>query len=84
MGGIKDLSDVKKPPGAQLAIDAQGREHIIFTGGEEMTEAAREARRAYKREWNKKNRDKVKAAQDRYWKKKAEAAHDQGQRDGKN
>lgn len=49
-----------------------------------MTEAAREARRAYKREWNKKNRDKVKAAQDRYWEKKAEAAHDQGQRNGKN
>lgn len=84
MGGIKDLSDVKKPPGAQLAIDAQGREHIIFTGGEEMTEAAREARRAYKREWNKKNRDKVKAAQDRYWAKKAEAARDQDQRNGKN
>lgn len=84
MGRIKDLSDVKKPPGAQLAIAAQGREHIIFTGGEEMTEAAREARRAYKREWNKKNRDKVKAAQDRYWEKKAEAAHDQDQRNGKN
>ena len=28
-----------------------------------MTEQAREARRAYKREWNRKNRDKVKAAQ---------------------
>lgn len=84
MGRIKDLSDVKKPPGAQLAIDAQGREHIIFAGGEEMTEEARKARRAYKREWNKKNRDKVKAAQDRYWEKKAREARDQGQRDGEN
>lgn len=39
-----------------------------------MTEAAREARRAYKRAWNRKNRDKVKAAQARYWEKKAQEA----------
>ena len=39
-----------------------------------MNDAAREARRAYKREWNRKNRDKVKAAQDRYWEKKAQEA----------
>ena len=48
-----------------------------------MDEKAREARRAYKREWNRKNRDKVKAAQDRYWARKAaqmEAAEqDQGE-----
>ncbi len=37
----------------------------------EMTDAAREARRAYKREWNHKNRDKVQAAQMRYWERKA-------------
>ena len=47
-----------------------------------MTEQAKEMRRAYKREWNRKNADKVKAAQERYWAKKAaelEAAHgDQG------
>ena len=36
-----------------------------------MTEQAKEARRAYKREWAKKNRDKVKAAEERYWTKKA-------------
>ena len=41
-----------------------------------MTEAAQEARRAYKREWNRQNRDKVKAAQARYWERKAQAAHD--------
>jgi hypothetical protein len=40
----------------------------------EMTDAAREARRAYKREWNRANRDKVKAAQARYWDKKAREA----------
>ena len=48
-----------------------------------MDEKAREARRAYKREWNRKNRDKVKAAQERYWARKAaemEAAEqDQGE-----
>lgn len=38
-----------------------------------MTEQAKEARRAYKREWNRKNRDKVKAAQARYWDRKAAA-----------
>lgn len=39
-----------------------------------MTEQAREARRAYKKEWNRKNRDKVKAAQARYWERKAAGA----------
>ena len=38
-----------------------------------MTEQAKELRRAYKREWNRRNRDKVKAAQERYWNRKAEA-----------
>ena len=42
-----------------------------------MTDQAREARRAYKREWNRRNRDKVAAAQARYWEKKAQAAQDQ-------
>ena len=41
-----------------------------------LTEAAREARRAYKRAWNAKNRDKVKAAQERYWERKARQAQD--------
>lgn len=39
-----------------------------------MTEQAKEARRAYKRAWAAKNRDKVKAAQERYWTRKAEQA----------
>ncbi len=46
-----------------------------------MTDAAKEARRAYKREWNRKNRDKVKAAQERYWTRKAEAAGQDQQTD---
>lgn len=45
-----------------------------YAGGITMTDAAKEARRAYKREWAKKNPDKVKAATDRYWENKAKAA----------
>jgi len=37
-----------------------------------MTDAAKEARRAYKRAWNKANPEKVKAYQANYWQKKAE------------
>jgi hypothetical protein len=40
----------------------------------ETSEAAREARNAYKRKWAKENPDKVKAATRRYWEKKAQAA----------
>ncbi len=36
-----------------------------------MTEKALEARRAYKREWQRNNPDKVRAQQERYWTKKA-------------
>lgn len=37
-----------------------------------MTDAAKEARRAYKRAWNKANPEKVKAYQANYWQKRAE------------
>lgn len=46
-----------------------------------LNEAAAEARRQYKREWNAKNPDKVKAAQARYWQRKAERAARQRQDD---
>lgn len=39
-----------------------------------MTEKALEARRAYKREWAKKNRDKVRAQEERHWERIAAAA----------
>ena len=45
-------------------------------GGLEMNEQAKEMRRAYKRAWNAKNKDKVKAAQQRYWERKAQAAQE--------
>ena len=44
-----------------------------------MNEQAKEARRAYKREWNRRNKDKVKAANERYWNRKAEAMTAAGQ-----
>lgn len=47
-----------------------------------MEEKAKEARRAYKREWNRKNRDKVKAAQARFWAKKAAEMEAQKDREG--
>lgn len=39
-----------------------------------LSEKAKELRKLYKREWNRKNKDKVKAANERYWMRKAEAA----------
>lgn len=39
-----------------------------------MDEKAAEARRAYKRKWQRENRDKVKKYQENYWKRKAEEA----------
>lgn len=36
-----------------------------------LSKEAIEARRKYKREWARKNKDKVKAAQERYWEKQA-------------
>ena len=37
-----------------------------------MTEAARAAKAAYKKEWAKRNQDKVRAARERYWERVAE------------
>lgn len=44
-----------------------------------MTEQAKAARRAYKRQWARANPDKIRAQQERYWTRKAaEAAALQG------
>lgn len=37
-----------------------------------MTDAAKEARRAYKRAWNRANPERVKQYNENYWNKKAE------------
>ena len=50
------------------------RDFILFKGGENMDERAKELRREYKRKWNRANKDKVKAAQERYWQRKADEA----------
>lgn len=39
-----------------------------------MNEAAKEARRVYQREWQRKNRDKVRQYQQDYWNRKAQQA----------
>lgn len=41
-----------------------------------MTDAAKEARREYRRQWAKNNPDKVRAMQERYWEKQAEHKKD--------
>lgn len=43
-----------------------------------MTEEAKEARRQYKREWNKRNADKVKRYNENYWQHKAEGTAKNG------
>lgn len=47
---------------------------VIERSSENMDDKAREMRREYKRAWNRANKDKVKAAQERYWIKRAAAA----------
>ncbi|WP_459481446.1 hypothetical protein [Clostridium saccharoperbutylacetonicum] len=37
-----------------------------------MNEKAKSERNAYMKEWRKKNKDKVKASQERYWEKKCQ------------
>lgn len=45
-----------------------------MSDNEIITERAKELRRQYKRDWNRRNKDKVKAATERYWERKAAAA----------
>ena len=41
---------------------------------QELTQSAKEVRRAYQREWRRKNKDKVRANNRRYWERKAQKA----------
>ena len=47
-------------------------------------EQARQARNKYAREWRARNRDKVKACNERYWARKAAKAAEQERDDGRN
>lgn len=55
-------------------MKTENTENTSDTKKTSMSEAAREARNAYKRKWAKNNRDKVNAANRRYWEKKAQEA----------
>lgn len=48
-----------------------------------MTAAAKEAQRAYKRSWRRKNPEKVKEYNRRYWEKKAVMAAERNYNNGK-
>ena len=60
--------------------DAQEpHERTQETEAERMSEKGNEARRAYKREWARRNPDKIRAQQRRYWERKAAAAEERRQ-----
>lgn len=46
-----------------------------------MEASARLARREYMRQWRLKNKDKVKAHQERYWENKAKNLRNEGRKD---
>lgn len=46
-----------------------------------MDEKAREAQRAYMKEWRRKNRDKVRESNRRYWARKAEKMQQREERE---
>ena len=50
----------------------------------EEAEQARKARNEYAREWRARNRDKVRANNERYWARKAAKAAEQESDDGRN
>lgn len=64
---------VTGPGRARNIEEMKDPNRITEEDSKSMTDQAREARRAYKREWNRKNKDKVKAAQARYWERRAQA-----------
>lgn len=49
-----------------------------------LSEAAKAARREYKNAWARRNRDKVRQQQHRYWERKAAAQRSAGERDQQN
>lgn len=45
-----------------------------------MNDEARKLRNAYARDWRAKNKDKVKAHQEKYWKNKAKKIKEEGEK----
>ena len=48
-----------------------------------LTEAAKEAKRAYLREWRKRNKAKQREYENRYWERKAEEMEQKANEDGR-
>lgn len=81
MGEIADLIQIMKCIGSViLMIITIKCDKILLhkkcmkMRGETMNDKAKKARAAYAREWRAKNKDKVSAAHERYWEKKAREA----------
>ena len=62
----------------QVLFQERGRN----MGKAELSQAAIEAKRAYNREWRRRNPEKVKAAQMRHWEKKARELREQEREHG--
>lgn len=58
---------------------------VINKGGEnmQMSEEAKELKRAYEREWRKKNPEKCRAIKTRYWEKKLAKMKEENESEGK-
>ena len=52
-------------------------ERRFYTMSKKISQEAKEARNAYYREWRKKNPEKVKRAQEKYWMKKVKEMQEQ-------
>ena len=59
------------------------REVVKKMQEKKLSPAAREARHAYLREWRKKNRDKIRDANLRYWEKKAKQSNQEKEEEKK-
>ncbi|WP_353052391.1 hypothetical protein [Bacillus thuringiensis] len=60
-----------------IALDEKAKGEMKMKEQETISSDPRELRNAYLREWRKKNKEKVKKYQDRYWEKKAKEMHEQ-------
>lgn len=58
---------------AQIALKIQAVQEAAEREAEAMTEKGKEARRAYKREWARRNPEKIREQQQRYWNKRGES-----------
>lgn len=60
-----------------IVLDEKEKEEMKTEEQKTKSNDPRELRNAYLREWRKKNKEKVKQYQDRYWEKKSKEMHEQ-------